>query len=222
MDSGQVQTLVILGGNPAYNAPVQIKAKQVVRLGYYEDETFAVSTWHLPLAHYLESWGDARTSDGTLVPVQPLVAPLFGGITEIEVLARIAGAQTSAHDIVRETFAGIGGKDEEKWKKFLHDGFLKDSAAKPGSAQVKVDGGGLGQPALPGKDNLEVVFMREYRLDDGRYSNNGWLQEMPDPITKTVWDGLVLISRKTAEEFSVKNMDVVEIELGGKKVLGPI
>ena len=222
MDGGQVQTLVILGGNPAYNAPVQLKAKQIVRLGYYEDETFAVSTWHLPLAHYLESWGDARTPDGTLVPIQPLIAPLFGGLTEIEVLARIGGAQTSAHDIVRETFQAIAGKDEEAWKRFLHDGFAKDSAAKPVNADVKNVDGSTGPLALPGKDSLEVVFMRDYRLDDGRNSNNGWLQEMPDPITKTVWDGLVLISRKTADELTVKNGDVVDIELGGKKVRGPI
>jgi MoCo/4Fe-4S cofactor protein with predicted Tat translocation signal len=218
----QVQTLVILGGNPAYNAPIELKAKRVVRLGYFEDETFAASTWHLPLAHYLESWGDARTADGTLVPIQPLVAPLFGGLTEIEVLARIAGIQMSPYEFVRETFMGIAGKDEEKWKKFLHDGYLKDSAAKPVNAEVKKIDGSAGRLAQPGRENLEVVFMRDYRLDDGRNSNNGWLQEMPDPITKTVWDGLVLISRKTAEELGVKNQDVVEIELGGRKVRGPI
>ena len=222
MDGGQVQTLVILGGNPAYNAPITLKAKQIVRLGFYEDETFAASTWHFPQAHYLESWGDARTADGTLVPIQPLIAPLFGGITEIEVLARIAGAQMSGYDIVRETFQSIGGKDDEQWKKFLHDGFLKDSAGKPVNAEGKNAGGPAGGLALPTKDNLEVVFMRDYRVDDGRYSNNGWLQEMPDPITKTVWDGLVLISRKTADELGLKNQDVVEIELNGKKVRGPI
>ena len=93
-----METLVILGGNPVYTAPADLdwaetqrKAKTVVRLGYYEDETCPLCDWHLPLAHYLESWGDARTSDGTLVPIQPLIAPLFGGLTELEVLARIGG-----------------------------------------------------------------------------------------------------------------------------------
>src|SRR6185436_11220406 len=112
LNAGQVNTLVILGGNPVYTAPVdfnwassQPKAKTVIRLGYYEDETFPLCTWHLPLAHYLESWGDARTSDGTLVPVQPLIAPFFDGITELEVLARIAGTESNKpHDVVRETF----------------------------------------------------------------------------------------------------------------------
>src|SRR5436190_11906320 len=115
LNAGEVETLVILGGNPVYNAPAdfdwaktQRKAKTVVRLAYYEDETFPICDWHLPLAHYLESWGDARTSDGTPVPIQPLIAPLFGGVTELDVLARIAGATApSAYEIVRETFAGM-------------------------------------------------------------------------------------------------------------------
>ncbi len=111
----------------------QAKAKTVVRLGYYEDESFPQNGWNLPLAHFLESWGDARTVDGTLVPVQPLIEPLFGGMTEIEVLARIAGAgqdQPVRHR-PRNLPRRLGGGDEEAWKKFLHDGFLADSAAKP-------------------------------------------------------------------------------------------
>src|SRR5213596_3251315 len=231
LNAGQVETLVILGGNPVYDAPADLswaqaqrKAKTVVRLGYYEDETFAATDWHLPLAHYLESWGDARTADGTLVPVQPLIEPLFGGITELEVLARIGGLdRTQPHDIVRETFRGIAEDGEDNWKRFLHDGFLPGSAAKavevqfnPAAAATAIS---AAKPAAaPTRDALEVVFHRDYRVDDGRYNNNGWLQEMPDPITKTVWEGLVLLSRKTAEEFGVKDKDVVEIELGPKKI----
>src|SRR5437016_4340394 len=138
-NAGQVETLVILGGNPVYDAPADLnwaqtqrKAKTVVRLGYSIDETFGASDWHLPLAHYLESWGDARTADGTLVPVQPLIEPLFGGITELEVLARIGGLdRNKPYDIVRETFRGIGVGGEDNWKRFLHDGFLPGTAAKP-------------------------------------------------------------------------------------------
>ena len=137
LNAGKVDTLVILGGNPVYNAPAdlnwdeaQAKAKTVVRLGYYEDESFPLKGWGLPLAHFLESWGDARTADGTLVPIQPLIEPLFGGLTELEVMARIAGFEvTSPYAIVRETFRGIAGSSEEVWKQFLHDGFLADSAA---------------------------------------------------------------------------------------------
>jgi molybdopterin-containing oxidoreductase family iron-sulfur binding subunit len=236
LNGGQVETLVILGGNPVYNAPADLdwgktqrKAKMVVRLGYYEDETFPQCDWHLPAAHYLESWGDAQTSDGTLVPIQPLIAPLFGGLTELEVLARIAGEKTaSPYEIVRETFSGFvsGGDAEAAWKKFLHDGFLANSAAKP--IEVKLADAAVAQAAaslkaaVPAKGNLEVVFHRDYSLDDGRYNNNGWLQELPDPVTKITWDNAVLVSRKTAVELGVKNSDKVEVSLGGRSVKGPI
>jgi molybdopterin-containing oxidoreductase family iron-sulfur binding subunit len=235
LNAGQIQTLVILGGNPVYNAPAglnwadtQRKAKTVVRLGYYEDETFAKSDWHLPLAHYLESWGDALTSDGTLVPIQPLIAPLFGGVTELEVLARMAGESvTSPYEIVRQTFASyVSGDSEAAWRKFLHDGFLADSAAKPVDVHL-ADGviakalqGGKIYP--PSKEFLEVVFHRDYSLDDGRYNNNGWLQELPDPVTKIVWDNGILISRKTAQELGVKNNEIVEVKISGNVVQGPI
>lgn len=236
LKGGQVETLIILGGNPVYTAPadlewakVQRQAHTVVRLGYYEDETAPNCDWHLPAAHYLESWGDAHSSDGTLVPIQPLIAPLFGGWTELEVLARLAGdTVASPYAIVRETFAGFvsGGDVEGAWRKFLHDGFLADSAAKPSDLKLNesaVTQGltGSGASALS-KENLEVVFHRDYRMDDGRYNNNGWLQELPDPVTKITWDNVVLVSRKTAEELSVKNNDVVEVKLAGRSVRGPI
>ena len=236
LQAGEVETLVVLGGNPVFTAPADLdwaktqrKAKTVVRLGHYEDETFPYCDWHLPAAHYLESWGDAQTGDGTLVPIQPLIAPLFGGMTELEVLAQVAGASvTSGYDIVRETFAGFasGGEIEAAWGKFLHDGFLAGSAAK--AVEVKLNEAAVAgavaaaEVRKPGKDNLEVVFYRDYSLDDGRYNNNGWLQEMPDPITKMSWDNAVLISRKTARELGVKNSDVVEIKLGDRAVRGPI
>ena len=240
LTSGQVDTLVILGGNPALTAPAdlkwaeaQAKAKDIIRLGAYEDETFAAShltSLCLPQAHYLESWGDARTADGSLVPVQPLIAPLFDGITELEVLARIGGFEPTLkpYDIVRETFRTFAGTGsfEETWKKFLHDGFLPGAVARPNDAPVSAGAAteafNAVAPTSPTKESLEVVFHRDLKVDDGRWTNHAWLQEFPDPITKTVWDGLVLISRKTAEELGVKNQDVVEIELGGRKVIGPI
>ncbi|HYG36417.1 MAG TPA: TAT-variant-translocated molybdopterin oxidoreductase [Clostridia bacterium] len=236
LNSNQVETLVILGGNPVYNAPADLnwantqrKAKTVVRLGYYEDETFQQTDWHIPAAHYLESWGDAQTADGTLVPIQPLIEPLFGGMTAIEVLARIAGLNNpNPYNIVRETFAAmVGGNEvEATWRKFLHDGFLANSAAR--SVQVKFNNEALAQalkevkPSTPAKDRLELVFHRDYSLDDGRYNNNGWLQELPDPVTKIVWDNVVLMSRKTAVEFGLKNTDVVEIKLGERSISGPV
>ena len=236
LNNGQVDTLVILGSNPVYTAPADLnwaatqrKAKTIVRLGYYEDETFPLSDWHLPAAHYLESWGDALTGDGTLVPIQPLMAPLFGGLSDIEVLGRIAGVNAAgSYEIVRETFGALnkGNDPEEAWKKFLHDGFLANSAVKPVDVQLNPQALTQGwsgiKPSATGRDNLEVIFHSDYSVDDGRYNNNGWLQEMPDPVTKMTWDNAVLISRKTAKEFAVKNGDVVEIKLGERSVRGPI
>lgn len=237
LNAGQVETLVILGANPVYTAPADLKwaeaqgkARNVIRLGYYEDETFSLCRWHLPQAHYLESWGDARAVDGTLLPIQPLIAPLFGGWTEIEVLARIAGAeQTTPYGLVRQTFEEISGAQdaEATWRKFLHDGYLAGSAAKPVGVQFNTQAlvaqGASIQPAPAlSKDRLEVIFHRDYSVDDGRYSNNGWLQEMPDPITKIVWDNVVLMSRKTARELGLVNSDLVEVKLGDRSVRGPV
>jgi MoCo/4Fe-4S cofactor protein with predicted Tat translocation signal len=253
LNAGQIQTLVILGGNPAYNAPAdlnwpqaQAKAKTVIRLGYYQDETswdpslHAETHWDLPAAHFLESWGDARTADGTLVPIQPLIEPLFGGITELEVLAVIGGVTPgSPYEIVRETFRSIGGGEgEDSWGKFLHDGFLAGSAASAATAQY--NGAELTRllnelkapSAAPSQDRLDLVFYRDAKVDDGRHNNNGWLQELPDPITKITWDNAVLLSPATAKSLGVymernsqnqKFFDYkVTVTLNGRTVTGPV
>ena len=236
----QLDTLVILGANPAYNAPVDLwwrktepheKEITVVRLGYYEDETFSDCNWNFPATHFLESWGDAITSDGTLVPIQPLIQPLFGGLMELEFLARISGSNESAYEIVRETnffgptFATPSDfNPEENWKKFLFNGFYKDFHANPvNPVDVKLNTLLPSVKVIPSAaNNLEVIFYRDAKVDDGRYANNGWMQELPDPVTKITWDNAVLVSRKTARELGVANGDVVEISLNGKKVSGPI
>jgi molybdopterin-containing oxidoreductase family iron-sulfur binding subunit len=243
LNEGRVDTLVILDGNPVYTAPADLdwartqrKAKSVVRLGYYEDETTQHADLHLPLAHYLESWGDARTADGTLVPVQPLIQPLFGGVTELEVLARLAPLErTNPYDIVRETFARYAGSDEEKWKGFLHDGFLADSGGRVVDVQfdwAKV-ARAIGQlrPANPPSlDRLELVFHRDAKVGDGRYVNNGWLQEMPDPVTKMTWENVILLSQATADALGLRVVDrnnnnlrtpLVRLEAGGYELTGP-
>jgi MoCo/4Fe-4S cofactor protein with predicted Tat translocation signal len=238
LDAGAVDTLVILGGNPVYNfnwSPPQ-KLKTVVRLGYYEDETADKSDWNFPLAHYLESWGDATTADGRLVPVQPLIQPLFGGLTELEFLSRLAGeSPANPYEIVRMTFFEFFYSHEathkspgpleveEAWRKFLFNGFFAGSVPLFG-AKVKLTlPGATGVKAVPpSADNLEVIFYRDSKVDDGRYTNNGWMQELPDPITKITWDNAVLVSRKTARELGVQNGDIVEITLNGRSVRGPI
>ena len=253
LDAGQVDTLVITGGNPVYTAPANLnwsathrKAKQIIRLGYYEDETSKVCDLHLPQAHYLESWGDARTSDGTYVPVQPLIAPLYDALTEIEVLAQIGGAPLkTGHQLARDTFNNlVSNPSDNDWKQFLHDGFLKGTAAQPVS--LNINQGVLGQamqvakaPA-PTKENLEVVVFRDYSVDDGRYANNGWLQEMPDPVTKITWENVVLVSKKTAADLGFSEADfmfgthplvqkdhprgvpTVRVAVAGKEIVAPI
>ncbi len=235
LNAGAVHTLVILGANPAYNAPAdldwpaaQARAGTVLRLGDYEDETGVACQWHFPRAHFLESWGDARTSDGTLVPIQPLIQPLFGGLTELEFLARLGGLPVSdPHAIVQETFRQLTGGDTEAWKQFLHDGFWPGTADRAVNARLQADVLAEALAALPNavalsKDNLEVVLHRDYSLDDGRYANNGWLQEFPDPITKITWDNAALMSRRTARELGLKNEDVIEITHAGRTIKAPV
>ena len=246
---GKPRTLVILGGNPFYNSSLpwenlEIAQKgfptQIIRLGYYEDETAEKSDWNFPAAHYLESWGDAFTSDGTLVPIQPLIQPLFGGINELEFLARISGSNESAYEIVRETknpvatyaapyaitdpYAVNGKSPEENWKEFLFNGFWPNISGNSGIYKWNFNATvpQIKAASTPSTQNLEVIFYRDAKVDDGRYSNNGWMQELPDPVTKITWDNAVLVSRKTARELGVANGDIVEITLNGKSVHGPI
>lgn len=253
LNAGQVDTLVITGGNPVYSAPgnlswaaTQRKAREVIRLGYYEDETSKVCDVHLAEAHYLETWGDARTSDGTYVPVQPLIAPLYGGLSEIEVLANIGGAPIrTGFQIARDTFNNLAGNaSENDWKQFLHDGFLKGTAAQHVNARIEqpVINQALqaARPAAPTQENLEVVLFRDYSLDDGRYANNGWLQEMPDPVTKVTWENVILVSQQTAKALGFAEADFMygthyllkqdhprgvptaRVTVGGKEIVGPL
>jgi molybdopterin-containing oxidoreductase family iron-sulfur binding subunit len=161
---------------------------------------------------------------------------LFGGLTELEVLARIAPLErVNPYDIVRETFARYAGSDEERWKRFLHDGFLAESGGR--LVDVQFDWakaaramGQLRAANPPSADRLELVFYRDAKVDDGRYVNNGWLQEMPDPVTKLTWENVILLSQGTADALGLRIVDrnnnnlktpVVQIEVGGRKLTGP-
>ncbi len=248
--AGEVKTLVISGGNPAYTAgadldwsAAQSKIEEVVRLGYHEDETAALCQWHFPATHYLESWGDARSSDGTLVPVQPLIAPLFDGLTELEFFARLAGLETvNPNEIVRATFKSLVSESsfELEWQRFLRDGFLKESAVRPVIQTIVWEqvtqailqfSAKASQTAPPSQDRLEIVFHRDYSVNDGTFNNNGWLQELPDPITKLTWENPVTMSVTTARALGVfyvnkergeLNAPIVEIEWKGRKVEAPV
>ncbi|MBV9656788.1 MAG: TAT-variant-translocated molybdopterin oxidoreductase [Verrucomicrobia bacterium] len=235
INANKVKNLFILGGNPAYNAlahlnwpALQKKVANVVRLGYYEDETTAAGVrWQVPMAHYLESWGDARGEDGTYMAIQPMILPLFGGWSELDLLAGLLGHEKNDKpDLVRDTFktlakpAGDFGSEtfEGAWNEFLRNGFLADS----GYAERAITlGGGAGayvtkgapiqlHPA-PTPDALEVVLAGDYKVDDGRYLNNGWLQEMPDPVTRLSWDNAALISPAMGKRYGLDVGDIVDL-----------
>ncbi len=242
ISSGRVKQLFIFGGDPIYNAPraltidpeskqqvdwpaLQKKVPDVVRLGYYEDATSAASTWHLPMAHYLESWSDAWTADGAYLAIQPMILPLFGGLSEIELMNMLLdGPKIEGPELVKETFraSGVTGDFDAAWSKFLHDGFashvqLRD---KPPTFNGNTAGGiahTLWMPtAPPTAQSPEIVLVPSYAVDDGRYANNGWLQEMPDPVTKLTWDNAALMSPMFAHGLKVTNGDLVRVTVTEK------
>ena len=203
-------------------------------LSLYEDETSELCHWHIPEAHYLESWSDARAYDGTATIVQPLIAPLYGGKTAHELLAAAAGAaERSAHSLVREFWRSKTSTEDFElfWKNAFHEGVVEgtSSAAKSPTLRERLDAldgraarAQLSTLAKPAGRRLEVVFRPDASVWDGRFANNGWLQETPNPITKLTWDNPALISPATAERLGLVNEDVVEMALDGRKLEAPV
>ncbi|PYR92429.1 MAG: hypothetical protein DMF84_13035 [Acidobacteria bacterium] len=243
MKAGAIKTLVVLGGNPVFDAPADLdfasamaKVPQSIALGHTVDETSVKATWHIPRAHYLESWGDARAVGGTLSLVQPLILPLFGGRTSVEVLALMVGGQDRpGYDTVRETWKPILGEGEfdRKWNRVLHDGFLSgselpevvpDLTVKPLAelGRLRAGGASAGQAAPGSSGELEIVFLPSPSLHDGRFANDGWLQELPDPLTKLTWDNPALVSPKTAEALGLANEDWVRLDYAGRSLEIPV
>lgn len=225
MDAGKVETLLILGGNPAYTAPADLdfagklaKVKNKIHFGMYEDETALLCNWHASQTHYLEAWGDARTFDGTVSIVQPLIEPLFDGKSAIELLSALAGKNQSGYDIVRATM-GVTAITEWKWKKALYDGFIDGTAAKPVVPQINLANLKLPAPVQEKPAGAyEIVLRVDSKVLDGRFANLGWMQELPDPITRVTWDNVAAMSLVTAEKLHVGNGDLVKIDAGGKSL----
>lgn len=230
IEGGKVQTLVVLGGNPAYDAPADLGSKQqgfaklvagikVVRHGYHGpkfDETSALTAKNggvfLASTHYLESWNDGRAADGTYVPVQPMIRPLFSGIDELAVLAPFAAVKADAYAIVKDTFAALGGTNFDAW---LAEGVLAGTVYQaasvklaPGKVKALVDEADFSGAVLKYKSaadqNLEVRVVASSHAFDGRYGNNGWLAETPDPMLKTNWENVIAISPKLANTLNVE------------------
>jgi molybdopterin-containing oxidoreductase family iron-sulfur binding subunit len=232
MKSGTVQTLVILGGNPVFDAPADLdfkgalaKVPHSVALSHGVDETSASVEWHVPRAHYLESWGDARAVGGTLSVVQPLILPLFGAKSDIEVLGLLArGEDRPGYDLVRETWKPIlsGADFDKSWNRLLHDGLLAGSELPEVAPGTNVQAFADLSRLAGSSQGVEVVFLPSPAIHDGRFANDAWLQELPDPLTKITWDNPALVSPKTAESLGVANEDLVRVEQGGRSLELPV
>ena len=242
MQSGEVQTLVVLGGNPVYTAPADLdfaaafaKVPRTVHLSSHVDETSRAAVWHLPETHFLEQWGDVRSADGTLSAIQPLIAPLFDGAkSAIEVAGLLAGGtDRPGYDLVRETWQGgllAGADSETAWRQALHDGVVAGSAlpvveaaADPSRVVAAAQRlAGAASPSGDSPDGLELTFPVSRAVYDGRFANVAWLQELPDPLTKIVWDNAALVSPATAEDLKVASGDVVRLTYRGRSVEAPV
>ena len=234
MRDGHVDLLVQIGGNPAYDAPADFdfaaamaKVKRHVHQGLFYNETAQRCQWHLPQAHYLESWGDALAFDGTPSIIQPLIEPLYDGRTAYQLLDALIYEQTarSTYDIVRRHWQGEaeGIEADKTWRKVIHDGL--DRAAVLPTIDVPPSGDPF-MPTLMGdrveESGLELVFKPDPTIWDGRFANNGWLQELPKPITKLTWDNAALVSPKLAHHYGLQNEDVVELTFKGRSVHAPV
>ncbi len=233
MQAGKVDLLIILGGNPAYDAPADLNFAETLKnskvplrihYGLYQDETAELCHWHVPATHELESWGDARAYDGTVSIIQPLIAPLYNSKSPLEFVALLNGqADATGYNLVREYWQKqhTSADFEQFWRKSLHDGWIEGTTYQPKSVSAKSIQA-LPEPKEADPNAIELNIRRDPTIYDGQFSNNGWLQELPKPMSKLTWDNAVLIGPKMADRLGIKTEDVVELELNGKKVTGPV
>ncbi|HEY1790277.1 MAG TPA: 4Fe-4S dicluster domain-containing protein, partial [Verrucomicrobiae bacterium] len=242
LEGNDIEILIILGGNPAFTAPSDFhfadkirKTKFSVHLAPDVNETSSLCTWHIPQNHFLESWGDARAFDGTISIIQPLILPLYDGKSAHELLdAMAAPPGRSDYDIIYDFWKSQNQEPdfEERWRRALHEGFL----AKTNLPEKKIKLRPLESlsPAQPpsrsdqaheiasGAAALEITFRPDATLYDGRFANNGWLQELPKPITKLTWDNAAFIAPALADREKLANGDVVEIEFEDRRLSLPV
>jgi molybdopterin-containing oxidoreductase family iron-sulfur binding subunit len=237
IDDGEVEALVVLDGNPFHSAPADLDlARELDRVpltayvGLFENETARRCRWFVPAAHSLESWGDARALDGTLSLIQPAVTPLYGGRTAAEVLAALLpGRERTAYELVRDLWRRSWALEErpfeERWRASLERGVVEGTAQR--SVEVRLDPAGAKrvlERALVARAEppLEVAFAPDAAVHDGRFANNPWLLELPDPITKLTWGKAALVSPATARSRDLESGDVVEIAVGERRIRAPV
>ncbi|MEO1496381.1 MAG: TAT-variant-translocated molybdopterin oxidoreductase [Planctomycetota bacterium] len=233
-DAGEVDTLIVMDGNPAYDAPAPFAEKladipHTIRLGVYDDETAKLCRWSLPETHPFEQWGDVIGWDGTIGVTQPLIDPLVGGRSKLEMLAFLAGdAAPDARQLVATSLGErADGLDETAWEKLLHDGLPTGdktpfSTASFQPAEASLVGEDFPAPVAPTGDNLELVFTPSSSTYDGRFANSGWLQETPDFLTKLTWDNAALVSPTTAAELELEHGTLCQLTVGETTVEAPV
>ncbi len=232
MKRGDISCLMIIGGNPVLDSPADLDfaaalehVQHSIHLSLYQNETSQQVTWHLNRTHFLESWGDARALDGTPSVIQPMIEPLYGGHSPVEFLNVIAtGEDRRGYGIVRDTWRTLlpAADFETLWRRILNDGIWKDGKEP---AMVNLDPGAL-KSHLKGKSfsqstGEELLFMPDAKIWDGRFANNGWLQETPDPLTKITWGNVALISPAHATELGIRNGDHIRLRSGGREIVLP-
>jgi molybdopterin-containing oxidoreductase family iron-sulfur binding subunit len=232
LDAGAVELLLVLGGNPVFNAPVELgmrdriqKATLRAHLSQYENETSAVCQWFLPETHYLETWGDARAFDGTVTIQQPLIQPLYGGRSACQILQSLTGSpDTSPYQIVKGYWAAQhpGADFEAWWRRAVHDGVVEGTALPAKTWPIHGEAITEKQRKRKMGGKVEVIFRTDPTIYDGRFSNSGWLQELPKPITKLTWDNAAIISPGDAHRLGVENGSMLELTYQGRKLRAPV
>jgi len=230
INSKQVDTVLILGGNPAFDGPADAGfAKAIagaatsIHLNTHADETSSACTWHIPRANFLEGWSDVRSEDGTYSIVQPLIAPLYDGFTDAEVVRALIGDVRKPYELVRETFGRLGFGDDKAWKKALHDGFVAGSAFAGETVAPSGGAAAAAAKSLPvASAGFEVTIHPDAHAYDGRFANNGWMQELPDAMTKLTWGSSAWLSLATAKELGVDEGDHVTVAVETGSVTLPV
>lgn len=231
MNDGKVKALVILGGNPVYNAPADLdflaalqKVGTRIMLTNEVNETSWWCHWQIPMAHQLESWSDIRSYDGMISIVQPLISPMRGGRTAHEILAILTGEEKlTSHDVVQAYWTANRGADgfDKFWQDALMRGFAMRELLPLASNRLRVKGD-FGAHNYVARNGLDVVFSPDPSVGDGSMANNGWLQELPKPLTHLTWDNAVLIHPKTATQLGLNHEELVNIEYNGRTVQGAV
>lgn len=233
MKRGSVDTLIILGGNPVYSSPSDLgfsdalaKVETSIYLTEQYNETSALCGWIVPKSHYLEAWGDVVSLGGVQSIVQPLIQPMGDSFSSEELISIVSGGSSNGYSLVRNTWRRSVSDFNAKWDQWLHDGIISVNSSLTSVSPVYTDAllNSVSSVFLESSFNtqIEVVFKPSFTLYDGRFVNNGWLQELPDPITKLTWDNTALVSRATAQALNLKNEDLVRLTTRYGEIETPI